>query len=353
MNKVVLKNGCFLQEINFCLVPFLGSIVINNNIIEEYYADNDYSDYEIINLAGRVVTKPFCNFHEHIYSKLAKGFNINSPMDSFEKILADYWWKEDLCLTEESIYYSSLLTGIDALKNGVGYIFDHHSSPNFIKGSLKIIAESLNSLNISNILSYEITDRNGQIKTQDAIVENFDFLSNSYPLSKGMIGLHASFTVSDNTLKNIADLNNQLNAGIHLHICEGEEDRLLSISKYKKTPLDRFLYYNLLNTKSILAHGVKLNFEELSELSRLSIPLAINVDSNLNNSVGFHNYHSILNNNILLGTDGMHSNILKSIKNTFLIARLSGLSFEKAFCFIKGIYKTGQLFLKEYFNSTS
>ena len=187
MNKVVLKNGCFLQEINFCLVPFLGSIVINNNIIEEYYADNDYSDYEIINLAGRVVTKPFCNFHEHIYSKLAKGFNINSPMDSFEKILADYWWKEDLCLTEESIYYSSLLTGIDALKNGVGYIFDHHSSPNFIKGSLKIIAESLNSLNISNILSYEITDRNGQIKTQDAIVENFDFLSNSYPLSKGMI----------------------------------------------------------------------------------------------------------------------------------------------------------------------
>jgi cytosine/adenosine deaminase-related metal-dependent hydrolase len=350
MNNLILKNGCFLKEINDEVEPFFGNLVIKDGYIFEHDDNKSYDNYEIINLGGRLVTKPLTNFHEHIYSKLAKGFNINSTLDSFEKILTDYWWKEDTCLTKESVYYSALLTGIDSIKNGVGFIFDHHSSPNFIDGSLETIADVLNSLSINNVLCYEITDRNGKDKAKQSVEENFNFLAKNFPLSKGMIGLHASFTIDDSTLQTVAKLNENINSGIHVHICEGEEDRIYSIKKYGKSPFERFVDLNLINEKSILAHGVKLNSKEIEYLRRYNIPIAINIDSNLNNSVGIHNFNLLDNSNILLGTDGMHSNILKSYKNIFLILRYYGLTFEKSFEFIKNIYKNSNIFLKKYFN---
>ncbi len=352
MKNLILKNGWILKEINENLEPFFCNIVIENGLIFEYNEKFHNDGYEVLDLGGRFITSPLTNFHEHIYSKLAKGFAINSDMENFAKILSDYWWKEDLCLSEESVYYSSLLTGIDSIKNGVGYLFDHHSSPNFIKGSLNIISEVLNSLGLNNVLCYEISDRNGKVKTEEALIENFEFISKNYPTSKGMIGLHASFTIDDFTLERVSELNKDLNSGIHVHICEGEDDRLLSVKKYGKTPLQRFLDYNLLNEKSILAHGVKLNSAEISILNEMNVSMALNIDSNLNNSVGIHNFNSLQRTKLLLGTDGMHSNMLKSLKNFFLILRSFGLSFENSFRFIKNIYNNSNKFLNKYFSTT-
>jgi cytosine/adenosine deaminase-related metal-dependent hydrolase len=351
MNNIILNNGYFLKEINDKIIPFYGNIVIENGLITAYDKSITYNNYKVFDLGGRVVTKPLTNFHEHIYSKLAKGLSINSPMDDFGKILSDYWWKEDLCLTEESIYYSTLLTGIESIKNGIGYIFDHHSSPNFISGSLDIISEAIKYLKLDSVLCFEVTDRNGKEKKLQSVKENFDYISKNNASLKGMIGLHASFTIDDSTIKSISELNKDLKAGIHVHICEGDEDATISVEKYGKRPLKRFLDYNLLNEKSILAHGVKLQIKELEELKNRNIALAINVDSNLNNFVGIHNFNYLLNNIILLGSDGMHSNILKSLKNSFLLSRNSGLTFEKSFDLIKNIHFGSKVFQSKYFNS--
>ncbi len=350
MNNIILKNGIFLIEDENELVPFYGNAIIKEGKIFSYKSnlDLEFDNYEIIDLNNKIVTKPLINFHEHSYSKLAKGLTINSKLDSFGKILSDYWWKEDLCLTEESIYYSALLTGIDAIKNGVGYIFDHHSSPNYIKGSLELLSKAYETLSINNVLCYEITDRNGKDKCDAAIKENFDFIYKNKPNSKGMIGLHASFTLEDETLEKIADYNKNVNAGIHVHICEGVEDSELSLLNFGKRPLNRFIDFNLCNSKSIFAHGVNLTINELDYLASQNIALAINIDSNLNNAVGVHYYNQILSNLVLLGTDGMHQNILRSLKNIFLISRLNGLSFEQTFNFVKNIYFKSNDFLNNY-----
>lgn len=351
MNNIILKNGIFLLEDDFELVPYYGHLIIKEGKIHSYSNsfNIDKDDYEIIELNNKIVTKPLINFHEHSYSKLAKGFKIKSNLESFDKILSDYWWKEDLCLDEESIYYSALLTGIDSIKNGIGIIFDHHSSPNFVEGSLEILSKAYETLYIKNVLCYEISDRNNKVICNKSIDENFDFIQKNKQNSKGMIGLHASFTLEDDTLKKIAEYNKNINAGIHVHICEGTEDTELSLLKYGKRPLNRFIDFGLCNSKSIFAHGVNLNNEELKYLENQNIALAINIDSNLNNAVGVHNYKQVINNLVLTGTDGMHQNIFKSFKNLFLVSRLNGLSFEQSFNFIKNIYFKSNIFANKYF----
>jgi len=360
MKELILYNGWFAQIVDNQLKPFFGAVVIKGGIITEIIqTDNfenllkSYTNFDKYNLNGKLVTVPLVNYHEHIYSKLAKGLSINSKMSNFNEILGDYWWVVDQQLDVEMVKYSALLTGIDSIKNGVGTIFDHNSSPSYIKNSLNTISEALNSLKIKNVLCYEITDRNGIDKTDEAIDESADFIKNSQnEFSKALIGLHASFTIDDTTLARISELQKSTNCGIHIHVCEDKADRTESIIKYGKAPVDRLKNYNLINQKSIIAHGVHLTADEIDYINEVGGNIAINPDSNLNNSVGVINFRLLEDIKILLGTDGMHHNMLKSLKNVFLLARYQGLSFSDTFKLINRIFVNQQEFYKTFFNKS-
>ncbi len=140
MNELILYNGWFAQIVYNQLKPFFGAVIIDGGIISEIIQTTNfenlvksYPNIEKHDLKGKLVTIPLVNYHEHIYSKLAKGLIINSKMSNFNEILGDYWWVVDKQLDLDMVKYSALLTGIDSIKNGVGTIFDHHSSPNYIK----------------------------------------------------------------------------------------------------------------------------------------------------------------------------------------------------------------------------
>jgi cytosine/adenosine deaminase-related metal-dependent hydrolase len=169
-----------------------------------------------------------------------------------------------------------------------------------------------------------------------------------------MFGLHASFTLNDSTLKEVSDFTNEYEMGIHVHLCEDPVDRKLSKEKNNKVPVDRLIKYNLLNEKSILSHAIHLNKREYDKIEKFGSAIAMNVDSNLNNSVGFINFNN-LNKNIplLAGTDGMHANPGRTIKNTFLLLRKNGLSFDESFDVIKKIYLDQLKFIKRYYYNSS
>ncbi len=360
MEKILLKNGWFCQIINNKIVPFYGSLKIEDGKIKKFFNENEslLTDSlsecctEIIDLQGKFVTVPFTNFHEHIYSKLAKGLKLFSPLSNFNEILADYWWLVDKALDEEMVHYSALLTGIDSIKNGIGVIFDHHSSPDFTFGSLNTIAKALNTLSLKNVLCYEVTDRNGVEKSFESIEENLSFIKNHQTdYSKGLFGMHASFTIDDSTLQTIASKLEGLDSGIHIHICEDKADRTESIRKYNNSPLERLLKYNLVNKKSILSHGVDLNLEELNTIKSIGANIALNPDSNLNNYVGLIDFNKIKDQKLLFGSDGMHSNMLKSLKNVFLLTRYQGFSFGESFELITKIFANQLNYLDKFFQN--
>jgi cytosine/adenosine deaminase-related metal-dependent hydrolase len=201
------------------------------------------------------------------------------------------------------------------------------------------------------VLCFETSDRNGDSLAQDALDECERFAAKSVTDDiKAMLGLHASFTLSDVTLSKAAELFEKLNLGIHIHLCEAETDRKISLEKFGNSPVQRLMRFNLMNKKSILSHGVHLDENDYSLISQAGSAIALNPDSNLNNAVGLPQFNKIpANIPIVIGTDGIHANVARSTKQLFLLYRHQNNSFDEAFHWIQKIYFDQLSFIQQYF----
>ncbi|WP_462279761.1 amidohydrolase family protein [Salinivirga cyanobacteriivorans] len=269
---------------------------------------------EIIDCEGKLVTKSFVVGHHHVYSALAKGMPApRKAPENFREILRYVWWTLDKSLDKDTIEASALASAIACAKSGSTFAIDHHASPNHIDGSLDIIAKAFEKVGVSHLLAYEITDRDGMEKAQKGLEENKRHLQKH----QGLVGMHASFTVSDETMKKAAKLVQDTNSGLHIHVAEGIYDQTHCSETHGKRVIERLNDHGLLNnTKNLLIHSLHLSEQERELFKESGAWVVENKESNQNNNVGHFNGQG-LGENIMLGTDGMHSDMLQSAKAAF------------------------------------
>lgn len=271
-----------------------------------------------IDCRGKLVTKAFAVGHHHVYSALARGMPAPPVKPAnFPEILKYIWWSLDKCLDEESIYYSALVTAMAAAKAGSTMVIDHHASPNFISGSLELIAKAFDEVGVGHLLCYEITDRDGRERAEAGLEETGNYLR-KHP---GLVGLHASFTVGDETLYRAVNLMKETGSGIHMHVAEDLYDQEHCLKHYRKRAIQRLSEAGVLDSpKTILVHGLHLDGQEREIIRQAPGWVAQNMESNLKNKVGFFNGVG-LGNRVILGTDGMHGDMLQSLKAAFFVGQ--------------------------------
>lgn len=366
--NIRIKNAHICQFTNGAFVPIFGDIIIRDEQIyaiesrsyKEYlkqpskkrkFEENNNAEYDA---QGRFVLPPLTNFHEHIYSRLSKGLPVTGGMKDFNKILENLWWKLDRTLTLDAIEVSTEIAAIEAIKNGVSTVFDHNSSPSSIEESEEIIKQVLKAREINAVLSYEVSDRNGVENMKKAVDENVSFLR--YRTSadfKGQFGLHALFTLSDDSLQYIKEETKDLGCGYHIHAAEAEYDAAFSQEKYGLTIAERLEKFEFLNSLTFLAHGNHLVEKDFDIIAKYHSCLIHNPDSNFNNAVGTLNIARVPKSiPVLLGTDGMHCNILKTIKMAFLTLRHINQSSEIGFENIAQILSNSFNVHSRFFNHT-
>ncbi len=194
-------------------------------------------DAERVDARGQYVMPGNICGHTHFYGAFARGMAIPGPAPKdFPEILEKLWWPLDKALTEIDVYYSAMVMLIDAIKNGTTTLIDHHASPNAIDGSLDQIAAAVELAGLRAVLCYEVTDRDGNIKAQAGIDENVRFLKKIKKDAiaggriSGTFGLHASLTLSDDTLEACKQAVPE-GTGSHIHIAEHEADEYDSLQK--------------------------------------------------------------------------------------------------------------------------
>ena len=273
---------------------------------------------QVIDCTGKYVTQSFVCGHHHVYSALARGMGApKKTPENFNEILEYVWWSLDKCLDAEMIEASALYTAMASLKNGVTFVIDHHASPFAIGGSLDIIATAFEKVGASHLLCYEISDRDGTQKAQEGLMETAEYLEEN----QGLVGLHASFTVSDDTLQKAVRVAKHFDTGIHIHVAEAQSDQDHCVEKYGKRVIERLQKAGALSSpKTILGHCLHLSEKEKEIIAASPVWVVQNTESNLNNKVGFFNAAG-LGNNIMMGTDGMHSDMLRSAKAAFFVGQ--------------------------------
>lgn len=359
-DKIVTIENCWICSFNGTdVIPQFGDVVILNGIISKIRPKNfltfqknpDKVNKDSFNAYGKVVTLPQVNFHDHIYSRLAKGLPLKGDFGNFMNILHNLWWKLDKILDYDMIAASARMAALESIRNGVTYLFDHHSSQNNIDGSLNVIRENLKAFGLRGVLCFECTDRNGYKNAIKGLEENKNYCASLADDDfSSMLGLHASFTLSDDVLNEAFAIKKSCNLGIHIHVAEDKTDITLSEKYTGYKPVKRLLKYKLMDDMSILVHGVHLKKRDYTMIEDNGAALAFCPDSNMNNSVGLPSFNQIAPGiPFLLGTDGMHSDLAKTMKQIFLLSRNQGGSFEQSTNLIKKIYADQIAFAKKYF----
>jgi cytosine/adenosine deaminase-related metal-dependent hydrolase len=240
--------------------------------------------------------------HHHLYSALARGMPPPpaTPND-FGEILELIWWRLDTALDLEMIRWSAMLGALEALEHGTTAIVDHHESPNAIEGSLDVIADACAEVGVRVVCAYGVTDRHGTEGARRGIEENRRFLQAG---GRGLVGIHAAFTCSDETLETAAGLAADLGVGVHIHVCEGNQDRQAP-GRLRALAQEDW----------VLAHCVHLPTD-----SGVAGTIVHNPRSNLNNGVGYARPVRF-DNPVVLGSDGIGAAMLEEFQVAYLCAR--------------------------------
>ena len=308
-----------------------GAVVIDGDTIKEVgdYGElkKKYPDAEFVDARGGVIMPGLINAHTHIYSGLARGLSIdgNNPTN-FLEILEGMWWAIDRKLTLDRTKASAYATVLDCIRDGVTTIFDHHASFGEIPGSLFAIKDVVKEIGIRSCLCYEVSERDGEEKTEQGIKENADFAKwakdENDSMIKAMFGGHALFTISDKTFEKMVKANDGM-TGFHIHVAEGMNDVYDSLRNYGCRPINRLLYNGILGEKTMLGHCIHVSPAEMDIIKETGTMAVNNPESNMGNAVGCAPVLQMIKKGITvgMGTDAYTHDMLESLKVFLIIQR--------------------------------
>lgn len=293
-----------------------------------------YPNADAIDCSGKAILPGFICAHHHFYSTMSRGMAIpGEPASNFVEILERLWWKLDRALDDEDVLLSAQIPLIDCIRNGTTTIIDHHAAPSARDGSLDLIENAVRQAGLRASLCYEVSDRN---VVGGGIAENERFIKK---VGKGdgqiasMMGLHASFTVSDETVEKCVGIARDAGVGCHIHVAEDAADREDSLAKYKMSTVKRLQKLGVSGQKSIFVHCVHVDDEEMDVLASTGTIVVHNPESNMNNAVGVTPLLKMLKKGVLvgLGSDGMGSDMLAQMRLVIMLHRLANRDPRLAF----------------------
>lgn len=325
----VVADGCGLFLDRGAVLVRDGRIVVVGDVasIRSRLRDEE----EFYDVGGRLILPGFFNPHHHLYSFFAVGLAPLGATPDFAAILERLWWPLDDVLDAPTLRLSALLGLCDALRHGVTTVFDHSASMSCVRGSLDILADAFRSLGMKGLVCYEMSDRvdarspygrgaahAGDPGVREHAEENLDFWRRHRddPLVRGAFGLHANFTLSEETLAWVRQVKPE-DMPIHIHCGEDEMDLRFCRDLGYAGPVDRLRRFGLLDARSLLAHLVHVSDVDLAHLECNQPVVIWNPESNANNGVGRFNRKRL--SRYVLGTDGMSCDMIQTLRSACLL----------------------------------
>lgn len=312
-----------------------GGVLIDGDTINSVglYADLDGPEHEKLDAKGRLIMPGIINAHMHFYSTLARGITLKDPpAKNFVEVLERLWWRLDKSLRRQDCYLSAAVPILSGLRYGITTYIDHHASPFFRDespvGCLDEISQAFVDLGVRGCLCYEASDRDGEAIALAGISESERFIEmcrtgHGDGRLSGMIGLHAQFTCSDETLEEAARVNEYLKAGFHVHCAEDASDTKDAQKRGFKGAVDRLREFGILGDRSILAHCIHISDEEADMVAESGSAVVHQPTSNMNNGVGAADVVGLKARGIPMGvgTDGMSANVFDDFRTSSWLMR--------------------------------
>ena len=293
-----------------------------------------FADDEQWNAQGLVLMPGQICAHTHFYGAFARGLYVpGPPAKDFPEILQRLWWRLDKALDLGGVRSSAEVCLVDAIRNGCTTLIDHHASQRAIDGSLDVIAGAIEASGLRAVLCYEVSDRDGVEAASAGVRENVRFMKqlNRLGAPKGnastpkriaaTFGLHASMTLSDETLEAcVAEANR-----FHIHVAEHPADEYDSLQRSGKRVVERLHDFGVTGPATIMAHCIHIDAWEMALLRETGTFVTHQPRSNMNNAVGAAAIDPMLRGGmkVCLGNDGFSNDMFAEMKAADLLQKVT------------------------------
>jgi len=331
---LLIKNGVIVTMDSDRRILEGYSLAIDEGRIVEIGRTDDlqrrHSNVELVDATGQIVMPGLVCSHTHLYGMLLRGASLSvKPPSDFTQILQRIWWPVDEAMNYEDAYASALIASVEFAKSGVTLFADTYSGPNSIPGVLDRIYEAVERVGIRSFISFEATERHSTDEGWTGVKENARFaemISKKHDSkTKALFSIHASFTVSDELIREVKKIAERYRAPITIHASEGLVDLHHNMENYGKRTIERLSDVGLLGSTVVLAHCVHLNSKEIDLIARTNTGVAHNPMSNMLNAVGVSPVQQMIAQKVTigLGNDGYIFNMFENMRTAFLLHRLN------------------------------
>lgn len=281
-----------------------GCLGVCDNIIS-FVGDQpeDFQAQRIIDCDGNLLMPGFVNAHTHLPMTL---FRSAADDLALKEWLFDHIFPLEDQLTTENVYYASLLAIAEMLRAGITCINDMY----FFS---ETIAKAMAHSGMRGLISRAVTsDENngGQVRLNEAIELFNTWNHTENDRIRIAMAPHAEYTCSDTDLQAVSDAARHLNCPIHVHVSESFAEHEECKAKHGMTPLQRLDRFGLIHSKSMLAHCVHLELDDIALVTARNAHILHCPQSNLKLGSGIAPIPLFMAQkiNIALGTDGAASN---------------------------------------------
>ncbi|MEM1945298.1 MAG: amidohydrolase [Nitrososphaerota archaeon] len=326
--KLLLKNGVVVMMDSERRIIRDGYVLVEGDRIADVGRMGELREKAdmVLDVRGGFIMPGLICGHTHLYGIALRGcmLNIRPPTDFLEN-LQRIWWPLDEVMENEDAYATALAASMEFALNGTTTFADTYSAPPRPEYSLDRIADGVNEVGIRGIISFEATERRSVEEGRRGLDENIRFLrAGGRGRVRGMVSLHASFTISDDLIGRGVEISNHYSAPITIHVAEGPNDQYHNLERFGRRTVERLEERGLLGPKTVLAHCVHLNMREIGLLRETGTHVAHNPMSNMLNAVGVMMLPEMLSLgvNVCLGNDGYVFDMFENMRCCYLLHRV-------------------------------
>lgn len=303
--KILFKNVRLLPEYDMGD----GTVYVATNGNTFSYIGNERPDGDFdreIDGKGNLLTPGFYNAHCHSAMTIFRGYGEDLPLSRW---LEEKIFPAEEKLTDESVYYGSMLAIAEMLKNGIVSFSDMYM---FCDATARAVIESGIKANLSrSIVSFDPDQKKeDDFRLAESIALFKEFNGAADGRVKIDMSLHAEYTNKMNTCRYLAETAKELGCGIQVHISETEKEHAECIGRNGMTPIEFFLEAGVLDSPTTAAHCVYVSESDMDIMREKGVTAVHNPTSNLKLGSGVMPLRKMLDKgiNVALGTDGTASN---------------------------------------------
>ncbi|MEJ2431434.1 MAG: amidohydrolase [Deltaproteobacteria bacterium] len=261
---------------------------------------------EVLDASGCLIMPGLINLHTHGAMTCFRGLADDLPLQ--EWLHEHIFPAEASHLTEETVYWGTLLAAVEMIRSGTTTFCDGYF---YEDGAARAVAASgIRGIVGQGVVDFPapgVPDPRLNVKAAEAFVLRWQ---NKSPRLIPSVFCHSGYTCSPQTLVAAKTICSEHKIIFQIHLAENQAELEETQQRYGKRPVEHLLTLGILDGDTLCHHAVRVNEKEIETLAQSGVGISHNPESNMKLASGVAPLPKMLAGGVKvgLGTDGCASN---------------------------------------------